>query len=98
MIIANGTIEFANDVAGEVYTYFPAIACQYYPRKLDFLALSKQSEPYTQESYVVLIDDVRRTLPSNIVRLRDRRGQEVGVFSITSTEDLEAVNQIKITL
>lgn len=103
MIIANGAIEFKikktpKGLSPEGYPLKPiiewsdAIPCQFYPNNEDLLARIG-TENRQRVSYTILIE---RTVESEVLRLKDKDGKEVGEFSAHSIESLEAVGQIKI--
>lgn len=107
MIIQNGTIEVQTTTQGglDATTGFPKnptvawgspVPCQYSPIKHNALARSN-GEPVTQKSYSILIETVQN-FAADRLRIKDRGGNLVGEFSVTSIEPLETVEQIRITV
>lgn len=104
MIIQNGTIEVQIIAEGELddkgYPIVPVgeqwgepIPCQYMIAKYNALALLL-NEPITEQNYTILIE--KQEFSADRVRITDMEGVEVGQFSVTSIEPLDAVGQIRI--
>lgn len=104
MIIPNGYIRFAEQkaVTTDDKGYFvvaadawsEAVECQYLPA-VNLQAQSKAGA-ITAHAYTVYVEQM--SLPSEIVKLSDRCGNEIGQFSVRSYEQLDAVCQTKIIL
>lgn len=107
MIIANGTIEIKNKVAGGIdpETGFPIpstgeswgapIECQYTANKYNNLGISN-GEHFTVAAYTVLIEE--QPFTAEQVRLKDRDGNVLGEFSVMQVEPLEAVCELRILI
>jgi hypothetical protein len=108
MIIDNGFIEFIEHHSGGVDTAtgYPVadseeaaepIPCQFSARSYNGIARQGQGEPYTQQSYTILIEQ-RPLKRYDKLRLTGYATGILGEFAIISTEPLDAVCQIKITV
>ena len=106
MIIANGTIEIKTKTGGGIdpvtgYPVAPSVGwgepipCQYRANKYSNRGKSN-GEAFTVASYEILIEE--QPFESEVLRLRDKAGKEVGEFPIIEVEPLEAVTQIRITV
>lgn len=108
MIIENGTIELKQKTSGggidptTGYPQKPAsvdwgtpIPCQYMANKYNNLG-RVNGEHFKTAEYSVLIDE--QSFDAEQLRLKDRKGNVVGEFSIIQVEPLEAVCEIRILI
>lgn len=104
MIIANGTIEIKTKTGGGIdpvtgYPVAPSaswgdpIPCQYRANKYNNRGKAN-GEAFKVVSYEILIEE--QPFDTEMLRLRDKAGKEVGEFSVIEVEPLEAVTQIRI--
>lgn len=109
MIIQNGTIELKQKTSGggiDPVTGYPAkpasvswgdpIPCQYSANKYSNLG-RVSGEHFTAAEYSVLIEE-QPLGDTEQLRLKDRKGNVVGEFSIIQVEPLEAVCEIRILI
>ena len=108
MIIQNGHIQFLESSGGGLdpvtghprkateNTIGPLVPCQYMSSTFDYLADSS-GEHYTRNGYTILVENYTEVASERLV-LTDRKGGEVGRFSIVRVDPLDAVCQIKITV
>jgi hypothetical protein len=106
MIIANGAIEMKTKTGGglDPVTGYPVIPivdwgepipCQYRANKYSNKG-KINGEAFTIASYEILIEE--QPLEGEVLRLRNKAGEEVGEYPIIEIEMLEAVAQIRITV
>lgn len=106
MIIVNGTLEPKIKQAGGIdpdtgYAAKPTaeqwgrpIPCQIVAQSFDRMAVTRQGEHVTAATYAVYID--MQPFSYEQVRLTGRQGHQLGEFSVTHTEPLEAVGQLRL--
>ncbi len=73
-----------------------AIPCQFYARKANALARDN-GEAVTEAGWYILTEE-NSVAKSERLALFGRDGSEIGVFSVISSEPLEAVGMDKITV
>jgi hypothetical protein len=108
MIIANGTIEIkmkrpwgldeeTGHPVARPSSWGCPIPCQIVPIGHDYRTVAS-GEHYTQESYMVLVEEQPFCLCGEQVRLKDFCGNICIERSVVSVEWLEAVCQTKVTI
>ena len=106
MIIPNGTIEFISKTSGgldangypvkAVKSYGSLIPCQYSANTYNNLGKTN-GESFIKASYSILIEAVYPMQMTELLRLRDRKGEVVKEeVSVLEVEPLDAVCQIRI--
>lgn len=107
MIIENGTIEVKGKKAGGINpeSGFPVLStdvswgkpilCQFYHVKMNNLAIVN-NEHYKHATYEILIEEQVGGFSAEQIRLKRLTGEEVGEFSVISSEPLQAVRERKI--
>lgn len=107
MTIENGHIKYIHSAGGGIDSttghaipvteeYGPATPCQFYARKANALARDN-GEAVTEVGWYILTDESPVEKSGRLV-LYDKNGREIGVFSVISSEPLEAVGMDKITV
>jgi len=107
MIIQNGNIEFKTKSGGGIgadgYPVTPTevwgkpVPCQYVPVKLDLQARS-DGNAATQFNYKVYVAMPLPEEATEQLRITDMAGKEVGQYSVISSEELRAVQEIVIVV
>lgn len=107
MIIQNGHIEFKHKVGGGLDAdgypvkatedWGEPVPCQYMPKRYNLQARSG-GNAMTETSFEILVEMPLPVEPAEQIRLSDMAGVRVGEYSILSSQELRAVQQIKITV
>ena len=107
MIIQNGHIEFKHKVGGGLdadgypvkatENWGEPVPCQYMPKRYNLQARSGGNAT-TETSFEILVEMPLPVEPTEQIRLSDMAGVRVGEYSILSSQELRAVQQIKITV
>jgi len=105
MIIRNGTVQFVTLENGGLddngyptppsKTYGEGVPCQYMPAKRDLQARANE-EAVRELGFTILLEMSVHLRPTEMLRLSDRFGREIGEYSVISIEPLDAVQQVKI--
>lgn len=109
MIIANGSIEYLIVKGGGLDEEFghplpveevgsgKPIPCQIVPTKIEQTAKTAEGEPVIRQAWVIYIEQRwRDRMTGERILLRDRKGDELGRYSVISTEPLDAVCEFRI--
>lgn len=112
MIIQNGTIRLKMKTGGGIdpetgyatspgFEWGDSIPCQFYANTYNLQARTKNNDPYTAQSYTILVD-LQPIGDHEQVLLTEgcdcECGREIGEFSIRQAEPLRAVGQLRITV
>lgn len=107
MIIQNGYIQFKHKTGGGLdangYPVKPAetwgakVPCQYVPKRINLQARSAENAR-TETSYEVYVSMPLPVEYSEQLRLSDMADSVVGEYSVISTEELRAVQEIRLTI
>lgn len=108
MIIQNGNIEFKHKIGGgfDKTTGYPVkpsetwsepVPCQYVPRRYNLQSRSGENAR-TETSFEVYVAMPLPVEASEQLRLTDLSGKVVGEYSVISSQELQAVQQIKFTI
>lgn len=107
MIIQNGNIEFKHKVGGGLDAdgypvkakedWGEPVPCQYMPKRYNLQGLSGGNAT-TETSFEILVEMPLPVEASEQLRLTDMAGVRVGEYSVISSQELRAVQQIKITV
>ena len=107
MIISNGAIEIKSIVSGGIdpETGYPLdpkesswsepIPCQLSANKYDKLGIS-DGEHFTIAQYTILIEELSQPMAIERIRLKDLSGNQIGEFSVSQVEPLDAVCELRI--
>lgn len=106
MIITNGTIRFKLKSAQGIdpatgypitpnATYGDPLPCQWYTNSQNLQAATTNGDHHTATTYTILINQLHR-LPSEQIELTDHHGTPLGLHSIRSITQLDAVCQTQL--